>query len=686
MATCKYNPGINSVNPYAVLTVTQGSQNIAENKTTVNYTLKLYRASEIRAGSVQKDYSISINGSRVKTGTTTITGTGTKTIASGSVEVPHNSDGTKTINFSFGLEFAITWSGVWIGTGTANGSMTLKTIPRATTPTLSPASVNIGSSMTISLPRASSSFTHTLTYKFGGLTGTIGSSLGASASWTVPTTFTAEIPNSASGKGTITCKTYNGSTLIGSKNISFTARVPTSVVPSISTIAVSETVSGLAAKFGGYVQTKSKPQISITATGAQGSTIKSYSTKLDGKTYSGGTFTADEILTSGSVQISVTVTDSRGRTATKTQNITVLAYAQPTIVDFRVVRANSSGTEDEEGTYALATINFSISPVSSKNTGTYKVEYKQKTGSVWSTAGTWSAYSYNGTRNLGNILNADYSYDFRLTVTDYFGSVEAEDGKVSSTFSLFDVNKSGKSIAFGGVSDRGENESAVDFKIEAFDKFGTRINNGMARYTGSGDSAIDPDTTSDELILTNLKTPISGNFMYITTVFYGDKTSEAPRAQTAIPCSAKGSMYHRYYYNGAWSDWRRHVNADENQKILWSGKYYMNGTQTITLSEAISAQKSGIVLVFSSYVPSTATANDFDWFECFVSKQLVKLQPGKGHQFGYTHVTGSFSYGKYLYINDTTIEGHANNVAVGTGANGVKYENNRCVLRYVIGV
>ena len=101
--------------------------------------------------------------------------------------------------------------------------------------------------------------------------------------------------------------------------------------------------------------------------------------------------------------------------------------------------------------------------------------------------------------------------------------------------------------------------------METFDRFGARINNGMSRYTGSGDRAIDPDTTTDELILTDVNTP-NGKFMYITTVFYIDKSETANRAQTAIPYNANGSMYHRYFSGGMWSPWRRHVNEDEIQQ------------------------------------------------------------------------------------------------------------------------
>ena len=110
MASCKYNPGINSVNPYAVLTVTQASQNVATNKTKLNYDLKIYRPSAIQS-SAPKDYSITINGTKVKSGTTTIGGSGTKTIASGTIEVAHDAAGEKTVSFSFSLEFAINWNG-----------------------------------------------------------------------------------------------------------------------------------------------------------------------------------------------------------------------------------------------------------------------------------------------------------------------------------------------------------------------------------------------------------------------------------------------------------------------------------------------------------------------------------------------------------------------------------------------
>ena len=118
--------------------------------------------------------------------------------------------------------------------------------------------------------------------------------------------------------------------------------------------------------------------------------------------------------------------------------------------------------------------------------------------------------------------------------------------------------------------------------------------------------------------------------------------------------------------------------------ILWSGAYYVNENQTVTLSEKVSKQPSGISLVFSEYYDGEAKNQTFISF--FISKKLVATHAGKGHSF--VLCTSNFGYmgTKYLYISDDKITGHANNALTGTASTGVKYTNNRFVLRYVIGV
>lgn len=121
-------------------------------------------------------------------------------------------------------------------------------------------------------------------------------------------------------------------------------------------------------------------------------------------------------------------------------------------------------------------------------------------------------------------------------------------------------------------------------------------------------------------------------------------------------------------------------------KILWgedlTSGMHMTAGDTINLVEAVSAQKHGIVLVFCTYNGTDDT--NHNWQSFFVPKQLVALSTS-----GHTFVLGSgkFTYTgtKYLYINDTSISGHDDNILTGSN-NGITYANDKFVLRYVIGV
>ena len=128
--------------------------------------------------------------------------------------------------------------------------------------------VVMGQTVTIGLPRAVSSFTHTLTYTFGSSSGTIAEGAGTEAQWAVPYDIAVQIPNNASGTGTLTCKTYSGSTLIGTQSVNFTATVPSnSTTQPSDTISVSP-VSSLAAPFNGlYIHGRTKAKITHTSSG-----------------------------------------------------------------------------------------------------------------------------------------------------------------------------------------------------------------------------------------------------------------------------------------------------------------------------------------------------------------------------------------------------------------------------------
>lgn len=119
-------------------------------------------------------------------------------------------------------------------------------------------------------------------------------------------------------------------------------------------------------------------------------------------------------------------------------------------------------------------------------------------------------------------------------------------------------------------------------------------------------------------------------------------------------------------------------------KVLWSKPANLHGSQTNTLSEAISAQPNGIVLIFSRYSNGVAEDANFNFF--YVPKEQVALHPGAGCCFNMVTVNFGLACCKYVYINDTTISGNDLNISSGTGASGVVYDNGAYVLRYVIGV
>lgn len=432
------------------------SQNVANNTTVVGWNLQLVAGSSGKISSTaSKDWSVTVNGTKYSgTNTVGIGNNTTKTLASGQTTVAHNSDGSKTFSYSFSQEFGITFSGSSIGTKSGSGTGVLTTIPRATTPTLSASSANMGDSVTINTPRASSSFTHDLAYSFAGSGWvSIATGVGTSRSWTVPDLAT-RIPNATSGVMTIRCITKNGSTTVGTKTVLLTVKVPASVVPTISTVTLAEATAGLAAQFGAYIQNKSKVKATITASGAKGSTIKSYSTTFQGKTHSGSSWTSGLLTKSGSLSMVTKVTDSRGRTASKTTTLTVLAYSAPKVTEFVVRRVNSEGKADSEGTRASFSYAYSVASLGGKNTAAMTITYKKSTETAWSS----SIQNGSSLEGSGVVLSSlefptDYQYDLRIQVKDWFGATSTYTAVLPSGAVIFDIRADGLGIAFGKTSE-----------------------------------------------------------------------------------------------------------------------------------------------------------------------------------------------------------------------------------------
>lgn len=445
------------------------TQSVANNTSTISWSLKgagNASATWYKAGG----FYVSIAGQVVcnwSTDTRITLYNGTS-IASGSLTLSHSSDGTKS--FSVSVQAGIyTYARNCSGSGT----FTLNTIPRASS--ISVGTLTMGTAGTISISRASSSFTHTISYAWGdtsdsgisngkGYKGTIASKTSStSVSWTPSLNLANVIPNATSGVGTLTCDTYSGSTKVGTKSITFTCKVPSSVKPTVTSASVSvdNSANSVIAGWGLYVAGYSKAKITAAASGSYKSTISSftisggYSTTQTGTSlsYTGGTLTS-----SGSKTFNVVAKDSRGRTSdTKSAGtITVYAYSKPSISSFTAERSSTDGSK------MIVKANWSFASVNGKNSATATLYYKMSTSSGWTTYGT---ISKNTSVTLNTDFAEDHSYNFRIIVKDAVGNSVQEETFVSTISVLLDFRAGGKGLGVGKIAETDSMEVALDARF-----------------------------------------------------------------------------------------------------------------------------------------------------------------------------------------------------------------------------
>lgn len=327
-------------------------------------------------------------------------------------------------------------------------------------PTFDKSSVDMGSAVTIKTNRKSSALTHTIQYSFGAESGIIGTEkgVGDSVTWTPPLSLASQIPNSASGNATITCTTYLDGVKTGESSANLTLRVPENVAPSISAVNVSEATDGLSVKFGAYIQGKSRLRIETSASGAQGSSIESCSVNAGGAVYSGQNITTGILTAAGDLNIAATVTDSRGRSASAQQSVSVLGYTAPYITAFTAERCNAEGTAGQaNGTRVWITLKAGSSKLNGKNDTTVKVFYKENTASDWihvesivPNAGD-STYVVDQTNRAlpeAVVFSVEKGYDLRVEVTDYFGTSTMQ-AKIPGSGGLAYWDASRNRIGFG---------------------------------------------------------------------------------------------------------------------------------------------------------------------------------------------------------------------------------------------
>lgn len=374
------------------------------------------------------------------------TTSGSVRIFAKTVNINHNNEGEKVLSC-----WASYYTGVSSGTVSTTGSLALTTIPRKSI--LSTENGTLGAAQTLKVERKSTKLTHTIAYLCGRESGTICTkSASESLSWTPPLALAAQYPSSNSVQVVLTITTYNGDNEIGESSVNITCAIPESVVPTV-TIEVSDYSNHLS-KYGAYVQGKSKLRVVATASGAQGSTIKSYKTEVDGKSYTKANITTEVLNGTGNLIVKTTVTDSRGRTAIASVAVTVLAYTAPSISSLSVIRCDANGNASKSGAYLAIRFKAAITTLNGKNSAVYTVQYK-KTGNSYYTTQTLEEYEGKHTVSDGVFVfpaETAYSYDVILTAKDDFTSIP-KSGVGSSIKKTWSILKDGLGFAFGKIAE-----------------------------------------------------------------------------------------------------------------------------------------------------------------------------------------------------------------------------------------
>lgn len=346
----------------------------------------------------------------------------TATPSPNSITVTHsNATGAKSVNIDISSSIFVNPSanGTQQVTIKGDGSTTAASGTYAPASSVTCSTADIGSAPTIQISRNSTSFTHTLTYEFGSLSGTIVTKTSDTTitSWKFPTSFYAQIPNAKSGTGTITCNTYSGDTLLGTKTCSFTATTNESLCKPTLSPKVEDSNSEAVALTGNantFIRYISDAAITSGAAARNNATLKSIKVTCGSQSITTSTGTIQKV---DSGTFTFTATDSRGYSTTQTIEKTLINYINPTC------NLNISNPTTDGNLSFTITGNYFNSSFGAVN-NTLSVSYKYKAGSG----------NYSNNIEVTNITlnNNTYTANISLTGLDY---------KETYTFQAFTIDK-----------------------------------------------------------------------------------------------------------------------------------------------------------------------------------------------------------------------------------------------------
>lgn len=531
------------------------SQSAANNTSTVKLQVYLRTSNGTVSTSIKRYVKLTVEGTEY-TGWAdlTIGKNTTKVLLEKTVTVSHTTNGSKDFKVRADVNIDILLSsGTRVDDGYVTGTVALPKIDRPSTFTRS-GTATMGSAQSIAISSKDSSFKHTLKYTWSGSTTTIATGIGTSYSWTPPVSMAAKIPSATSGSCKLTLETYLGSELVGSNTLTFTLSVPSTLVPTVSAFTLTEAVGGLAEHFGAFVNTKSKISYNVTAAGVQGSTIKSYKVTIAGQIFTAATGTTERLMdASGRQTATVIVTDSRGRTVTKSVEYEVLGYSPPRFSHCSVHRVNDNMELDEQGDSFIVRMAGSFAYLGNLNPTEMTIEYKLQTAP--DDAYEYLQFEYNITDFdddypfMTQGLSTNHSYHVRVKLTDYFTTV-TKVLVLSSSRPVFDILYSGEGFAFNKMA---EVPGLLDIGYE------TRFYGGirpMVLLEGSDLNDVmlpGPYVGANKEAKNYINCPVTGGTFSFEVLGAGAEGQLLQRLTHTSKTTPR--VYIRHYYQSEWGEW-----------------------------------------------------------------------------------------------------------------------------------
>ena len=361
-----------------------------------------------------------------------------------SVEVTHNADGTAAAEITLGVHIYTT-SQRYVEYLSRTAAAELPAIPRAST--LAAEAVQLGQPLTLTLNRASETFRDTVSWRCGTESGCLAEKTDAlTVSWTPPIALAAQAPAAEAAEITFTVTTFSGENQVGGSSLELLCPIPADVTPTAA-LTVSDRL-GYLQKHGGYIQNQSQALAKVTAAGAYGSSIAAIRIRC-GSLTGLGEQVCFALERSGAVTVTAEVTDSRGRTAAVSREITVLPYAKPAPRVERVFRCNSDGSEQADGEYLCMQFAAQLTPVENGTAQYFAVVQVHGGTQTRRVELTDYAGQFQPAGSVVLPAGVDSGYDCCLEAADSFAAVRSDAVPVGVAFVLLDFYREGKSAGIG---------------------------------------------------------------------------------------------------------------------------------------------------------------------------------------------------------------------------------------------